>query len=207
AASTAPPASSRIQRQSKASLDIWHDRLGHARREALLHLPQSSIGVAPFPSSNFERETDLCRTCALANNKQQISRVPPSRGSYPFEKSHFDLIYLETAFNADKYILHFYCAFSGYHLTYTLTNKGEVEFARSTQHFLALTERWGYKVRILQTDGEKALGHQWNSIIYQHGITVQPSPTDTQSQNGYAERSGGVIIDMARRIHIASQLP
>ncbi|KAF1980574.1 hypothetical protein K402DRAFT_305048, partial [Aulographum hederae CBS 113979] len=185
---------------------VWHERLGHARREVLLHLPRTSIGIAPF-GSKFERETTLCRACAMGNNKQQISRVPPSKGNYPFEKTHFDLIHLEEAFNVDKYVLHFYCAYSGYHIAYTLASKGEGEFMRSTQHFVTLTGRWGYTVQIFQTDGEKSLGRQWRNLIHQLGITFQASPPDTQSQNGYAERSGGVIIDMARRIHLASQLP
>jgi len=143
----------------------------------------------------------------MSNNKQQISRVPANNGSYPFEKTHFDLIHLEQAFNADRYTLHFYCAFSKYHINYTLASKGESEFVRATQHFLTITSRWGYTVRILQTDGETALQQQWYHLINTLALTIQVSPPDTQSQNGYAERSGGVVVAMARRIHIESKLP
>jgi hypothetical protein len=199
-------ATSRSQKMTTASIDTWHERMGHVRREALTHLPQAAIGVA-LSTTQEKVSAGICRTCAMSQNYRQISRVPPERGSYPFERTHFDVVHVEEAFNADRYFLHFYCAYSGYHITYTLPNRAEVDFLQSTSDFLALTERWGYTARILQTDGEKSLGARWDIMIRTRGLTVQTTPPDTQSQNGYAERSGGVISEIARKIHIASQLP
>jgi hypothetical protein len=59
----------------------------------------------------------------------------------------------------------------------------------------------------MQSDGEKSLGKNWDDFIADEGITFMPSPPYTPSQNGYAERSGGVIISVATRIYHASGLP
>ena len=111
--------SSKVQRVATASIDKWHDRLGHVSKDILLHLEESSIGVK-LSSTKFNREGELCSPCIKANIRQQISRVPAYKGAYPFEKIHFDLVYLHKAFNADQYLLHFYCAFSGFHTIYIL---------------------------------------------------------------------------------------
>jgi hypothetical protein len=132
--------SSKVQRVTTATIDKWHERLEHVSKEILLYLEESSIGVK-LSSTKFNREGDLCSPCIKANIRQQISRVPVHKGDYPFEKVHFDLVHLHKAFNADRYLLHFYCAFSGFHATYTLQSKDQQEFIDSTKHFLALTTR------------------------------------------------------------------
>jgi hypothetical protein len=40
-----------------------------------------------------------------------------------------------------------------------------------------------------------------------HGIKFEPSAPNTQAQNGLAERSGGVIGEMARTMHVQANLP
>jgi hypothetical protein len=169
-------------------------------------VPKSAIG-AKLTSTKFNHGSDLCQTCAASNIRQDIERVRPDEQNYPFQKVHFDLIHLKEAFNADRYIIHFYCTYSGFHIAYTIAQKNEATLLHCTQHFLTTMERWGYTVRVMQSDNETGFGQHWKNIISSKGITFQSSPPYTQSQNGFAERSGGVILDMARRIHVASQLP
>lgn len=187
---------------SKTSLETWHQRLGHIRREALLHLPTATTG-AELSSTSLT----ICRPCELSQNRQHISRTPIERGLYPFERLHFDLVHLEEAFNTDRYLLHFYDLFSGYHISYTLSDRSEKEFIETTEDVITITKQWGYTVRIIQSDGEKALGQKWENTIKSYGIRFQASPPYTASQNGPAERSGGVIVQMARKIHVSSGLP
>ncbi|RKK56334.1 hypothetical protein BFJ69_g17657, partial [Fusarium oxysporum] len=93
---------SRTPQVATASMDTWHARLGHIRKEALEHMPQAVEGVA-LGTRNFERKSELCPECQLGQAYQQISRIPPWRGTYPFEKIHLDLIDMEEAFNADSW--------------------------------------------------------------------------------------------------------
>ena len=59
---------------SEASMDVWHSRLGHIRKEALEHLPVAVQGVT-LSTHSFERSADLCQTCELAQAHQQILRI------------------------------------------------------------------------------------------------------------------------------------
>jgi hypothetical protein len=198
---------SRTPQVATASMDTWHARLGHIRKEALEHMPQAVEGVA-LGTRNFERKSELCPECQLGQAYQQISRIPPWRGSYPFEKIHLDLIDMEEAFNTDSWVAHFYCDYSAYHITFNLPNKNQDELLSITQEFLAITnDNWGFTRRYIQSDGEKGLGKRWKYFIAMKGITFNSSPPDTPDQNGLAERSGGVIIAIARKLRIQGNLP
>ncbi|PCD22316.1 hypothetical protein AU210_016105 [Fusarium oxysporum f. sp. radicis-cucumerinum] len=154
---------SRTPQVATASMDTWHARLGHIRKEALEHMPQAVEGVA-LGTRNFERKSELCPECQLGQAYQQISRIPPWRGSYPFEKIHLDLIDMEEAFNADSWVAHFYCDYSAYHITFNLPNKNQDELLSITEEFLAITnDNWGFTTRYIQSDGEKVQRKQWQT--------------------------------------------
>lgn len=115
---------------------------------------------------------------------------------------------MEEAFNADSWVVHFYCDYSAYHVSFNLPNKTQEELVSVTQEFLAITnDNWGFTTRYIQSDGEKGLGQKWKDLIITKGITFNPSPPDTPDQNGPAERSGGVIMAIARKLRIQSRLP
>ncbi|SCO78293.1 uncharacterized protein FRV6_02506 [Fusarium oxysporum] len=198
---------SRTPQVAIASMDIWHARLGHIRKEALEHVPQVVEGVA-LGTHDFERKSELCPECQLGQAHQQISRVPTWRGTYPFERIHLDLVDMEEAFNADSWVAHFYCDHSAYHVSFNLPNKAQEELLSATQEFLAITnDNWGFTTRYIRSDGEKGLGKKWKYFIAMKGIIFNPSPPDTPDQNGPAERSGGVIMTIARKLRIQGNLP
>ncbi|RKK19546.1 hypothetical protein BFJ65_g6263 [Fusarium oxysporum f. sp. cepae] len=115
---------------------------------------------------------------------------------------------MEEAFNADSWVAHFYCDYSAYHISFNLPNKNQDELLSITQEFLAITnDNWGFTTRYIQSDGEKGLGKRWKYFIAMKGITFSSSPPDTPDQNGLAERSGGVIIAIARKLRIQGNLP
>jgi hypothetical protein len=198
---------SRTPPTAVASMDIWHARLGHIGKDALKHTPQAVTGIA-LATQDFQRTSGLCPECQLAQARQQISRVPTWRGSYPFEKIHMDLIHMEEAFNLDAWVVHFYCDYSAYHVSFNLTHKSQEELVAVTREFLAITnDNWGFTTRYIQSDGEKGLGQEWKALIATKGITFNSSPPDTPNQNGLAERSGGVIITTARKLRAQSKFP
>ena len=94
------------------------------------------------------------------------------------------------------------------HHVYILPNKNQNTLLRTIQDFYAyVNQRWGRKISIFRTDGEKGLGNKYDSWTASLGILTQTSPPDTPELNGLAERSGGVIILRARALQIDSKLP
>ena len=49
----------------------------------------------------------LCKLCVLGKMTQQISYRISAKGTYPFERIHFNVIMEEDGFNGDTYIAHF----------------------------------------------------------------------------------------------------
>ena len=75
----------------------------HCAPEVLEHLPTTVTGVklAEGPS------TSDCETCALSKAHKIVSRRPSPQAEDPFDRVHWDLIYMEEGFNGDRYISHF----------------------------------------------------------------------------------------------------
>jgi hypothetical protein len=121
--------------------------------------------------------------------------VPATPPTQPFEVVSFDLLeYAEVNQDAGhaKWILHFYCRYSGMNFIYNMPQKKEQTLFHHIQSFCAYTQRrWNQPVRILQTDGEKGIGSTTEHWLASQGITLYRSPPHTPAHNGAAERSGG----------------
>ena len=101
---------------------MWHRHLNYMGKEALLYLPKASIGVKLI-ITKFNYNGDLYNMYIKSHIKQQISCILVYKGFYPFKKLYFNLIYLHKAFNANYYLLYFYCLFCSFYINYTLTDK------------------------------------------------------------------------------------
>ena len=106
---------------------MWHRRLGHAGKEALLYLLKALIGVELI-TTKFNYNGDFYNMCIKSYIKQQIFYILVYKGSYPFKKLYFDFIYLHKAFNANCYLFYFYCLFYSFYINYILTDKLEDSF-------------------------------------------------------------------------------
>lgn len=191
---------------AKASIDRWHARLGHPRLEVLQQLPHHVQGVT-YTTIDSSLSTALCPQCIEGQQRQQIQRTTTYPGAYPFERVHFDILEIEKAFNIDRWVLHFYCVYSGFHVAFTLPFKNGPQMTDATETFIKLIQAWGYTIREMQSDNERGLNEQWRELLRINGITHRKSPPFTPSQNGAAERSGGVITAIARKLYLESKLP
>jgi hypothetical protein len=67
--------------------------------------------------------------------------------------------------------------------------------------------QYGYPVRYFWSDGETSPGNDFDDMLASYGISSDRSSPYTPAHNGSAERAGGVIIAVARRIRIEARLP
>ena len=63
------------------------------------------------------------------------------------------------------------------------------------------------EIRFLRLDGERTLGIEFSNLMKRYRINVERTALYTPDQNGHAERSGGMIITVARAIRIYAKLP
>jgi len=189
---------------SRATIDLWHKRLGHLKDEAIRHLPTAARDVEVVSRDRYY--IPPCQTCRLSSAKQIISRIPTDRQSVPFAKVHLDLIQMRLSMDNSEYLQHFLddCT----HMNFVYTQETKRTSLAIVQDFCAMTERqYNLPVKILKLDGETSLLTKLEQWASKKGITIERSPPYTQGQNGAAERSGGVLIARATNLRIEANLP
>jgi Integrase core domain. len=76
------------------------------------------------------------------------------------------------------------------------------------QKFIALVKNWwNLPIKAFHYDNETSAGAAVEAYLANCGIVVSHSIPGHPEQNGPAERSGGVILEMARRLRIEGGLP
>jgi hypothetical protein len=200
-----------VRAESQATAEIWHQRMGHANYEAIQHLPDSTEGVKLLEHPDDEDTLRRCEACRLSKPVKQISRVPTERAWRPWEKVHFDLIKAETAYNDSTQILHFYCDATRSHRVVDLKYQKDDDLndlKEAIYQFLAWVHtQFGYKVKILQSDQDRALGKDFVLTLKDNGTEWHTSVAYAKEQNGGSERSGRMLIEESRTFHVDSKIP
>jgi transposase InsO family protein len=199
---------------------LWHRRLGHAGPKAIQKLTAAVLPDAHGDAhGDAHRDVKLlgpaiheCEQCAISKITQRISRMSPTRpATRPFERLHFDMIFEEPGFNDNTKCLHLWCEYTKYHVTRNINTPSELSQALIEEVTRLETRFPSVTVRFLKTDGERTLGSRDNYPfrvwIRKRGITLEQSTPGNYTQNGGAERAGGLLILKARCLCAQSNLP
>lgn len=95
---------------------------------------------------------------------------------------------------------------TGFHMVYTHQSKAQAtEMLIRAIH--TIETRYSGTVVFVRSDGERALGTEWDTFTASKGITYEPSAVDTPAQNGHSERLGGILLMKSRAMRIQAGLP
>ncbi|KAM4063250.1 reverse transcriptase (RNA-dependent DNA polymerase) [Hirsutella rhossiliensis] len=143
----------------------------------------------------------------LANERTGLKANPNKDRSHPCEEIWIDWTDLSPDYKGFVRVMFITDAYSGMIFPYflrTYQNKHNWGALRDFVSWMKL--RFDYSVKTIRSDGElftKAT-KKW---LRKKGISAEPSSPNTQSQNGGAERSGGALMERARKMRIAAKLP
>jgi hypothetical protein len=202
---------------SQAPALIWHARLAHLGKPALEKLEANTTG-ADLMSNEIPNATNtnpnsaskkICQTCATANLRQQISRVPQTRGSKPFKKIHIDIVFPKpVSTRGFTQFMHAYCDYSRFHVVFPAKDRSEDTIKGNLRQLIKFAKRYKHQIRIIRSDSEGALRSGGLQELFQeHSITYKPTVASTPNQNRIAEASGDILIRKARSIRIQADLP
>lgn len=152
--------------------------------------------------------TSGCQTCALAKSHRLVSQSSDKSefSDRPFHRVTYNLMQFTTALNKDQWVSHFACATTDFNLVFTHSRKSDA--SGIVQKALNIVETWyNAKVVFFRSDGERALGKDFDDFIAEKGITYESSAPDTPAQNGHSERKGAVLSMKARAMRIEADLP
>jgi Reverse transcriptase (RNA-dependent DNA polymerase)/GAG-pre-integrase domain len=183
----------------------WHLRLGHPGPQALEHLVKCSQGAKIRGPTTVE-----CQSCGLTKAKRQIRREARDIFEGPGLQLAVDFHDYEKSDKGFKSTMLITDRWSGQIWDYYLTDRTAASIIAALKDFFERLERqYGIKPKVIECDNELYLRkHDVRRFLEQDKrMKIEPSAAHTQSQNGAAERSGGVVKDKARAMREGAKLP
>lgn len=196
-----------LQAEEKDVNWLWHLRMGHLNFESL-NLLQKRGMVLGLPA--IEKSSKICEGCIMGKQHRDAFPVGVTvRAQAPLEIIHSDLCgkMQSPSIHGANYFLSFIDDFTRKTWVYLLKTKDEA-FEYFTQ-FKAMAEKQsGYVIKTLRSDrGGEYMSREFQDFCKNNGIHQQYTARYTPQQNGVAERKNRTIMEMARSMFKAKNLP
>ena len=182
----------------------WHLRLGHPGPQALEHLVKCSHGAKIRGPTTVE-----CQSCGLTKAKRQIRREARDISEGPGIRLAVDFHDYEKSDKGFKSTMLVTDRWSGEIRDYYLTDRTAASIIAALEDLFGRLELQGFKPQVIECDNELYLRkHDVRRFLEQEKhMKIEPSAAHTQSQNGAAERSGGMVKDKSRAMREGAKLP
>lgn len=190
-------------------LQVWHQRLAHVNYPVILKM--AAIGAVE--GMNLKKGSSppngLCTGCALGKMHRLPFKTGREKAAQIGELVHTDVCgpMQHSTPKGARYYVSFKDDFSGFRAIYFLKNKSEVFDCFKLFHSRLCNET-GQSVKTLRSDnGGEFMGTEFESWLAARGIRHETSVPHTPEQNGVAERDHRVMMESARSMIHAKNLP
>ncbi|KAL4369109.1 hypothetical protein GQ457_05G014540 [Hibiscus cannabinus] len=185
----------------------WHMRFGHLNFGALKMLGEKKM-VNGIPSISHPNQ--LCEACLLGKHAcSSFPKEATSRATEPLQLVHTDVCgpIKPPSFGKSRYFLLFIDDYSRKTWVYFLKQKSEAFGA--FKNFKALVEKEsGFEIKSLRSDrGGEFTSNEFNDFCKAYGIRRPLTVPRSPQQNGVAERKNRTILNMARSMLKAKNMP
>ena len=189
---------------SQASLNTWHQRLGHVNVRTVTRMA-SGIGVTGM---SIKPSSGKLENCCEGCNMGKMHKLPfPKSTSKPTVVGELivsDVVgpIQEPSISGARYYVLFKDVYSKYKVVYFLKTKSETEECFKSYTHKIFTDT-GKRVRVLRSDnGGEFTGNSFEKWLAEQGIKHQTCAAYTPEQNGIAERDHRSTVESARsQIH------
>ncbi|KAL4304010.1 hypothetical protein GQ457_10G012770 [Hibiscus cannabinus] len=195
----------------KASVEneawCWHMRFGHLNFGALKMLEEKKM-VNGIPTISHPNQ--LCEACLLGKHaRSSFPKEATSRATEPLQLVHTDACgpIKPPSFGKSRYFLLFIDDYNRKTWVYFLKQKSEAFGA--FKNFKALVEKEnGFEIKSLRSDrGGEFTSNEFNDFCKANGIRRPLTVPRSPQQNGIAERKNRTILNMARSMLKAKNMP
>lgn len=193
---------SEINIASRDTLHIWHEKLSHQNKRHVKKLLKER-------EIDFIEDDQFCGACMEGKQHRSSFSERKQRATEPGEVMHADLCGpMECAsLGKARYFLCFTCDFSRIRMVYFLKEKSET--AKKVAEMLQIIKNQrGRSVKIFQCDGGMEFDNsEVRKLMKSNGVTLAITNPYTPQQNGCAERTNRTVVDLARTMLLAKNLP
>lgn len=189
--------------KSVASLQTWHERLGHMSYEAIRRLPETTEGIR---ISVIDDTPEVCEACALSKITRQPSRASIRHAIAPFQTLHMDVVIMTEAYNSSTYYTHLHDEYSRWSFGEDHADKTQIrDIVFRTIDWIKGTYRM--PVMKIHTDGETTLSDEFKADLRRRNIALDQTQANSPEMNPISERLGRLISERSRSELIASRMP
>ncbi|SPO25882.1 uncharacterized protein UTRI_03247 [Ustilago trichophora] len=197
---------SALAMHSNDTCDLWHKRLGHISKRAVLRTQELAEGLAI--TDNGDKSNALCKPCIVAKHARRP--FPPGQGHAKerLELIHSDVaIYPEPTYLGATYVITFIDDFT--RATWVTLMQSKAEALQCFKDFKVEVEnQTNLTIKRLHTDnGTEYVNEAFLEFLRTHGIKAERSVVYSPQQNGLAERANRTLGDMVRSMLAHAQLP
>jgi transposase InsO family protein len=165
--------------------------------------------VSGLHLTNEKIPKTLCAACELGKFHRQPLKIGRTRATRIGELVHSNVEgpMPSPSIGQARYYVLFTDDFSGWRVIYFMKCKSEVH-ACFRLFIASLLSETGKTIRTLRSDnGGEYSGNDFKKFLTEKGIRHETSAANTPAQNGVAERSNRTLLDAARSILLAINLP
>ena len=200
---------SNLAKSKKLSWTSWHRRYGHLGPSGLENLKKKNLVLG----LDVDENSELHSTCEACVQAKQTTRPYPkeakTRSTIPGERTMGDVWgpARTASITGSKYYLAFTDDATRHCTVYFLKTKDEA--ARKIQEYVAAIEnKFDRKSKKIRFDnGKELVNKEIKKWAGEKGITIETTAPYAHSQNGVAERFNRTLLELARAMLIANELP
>jgi hypothetical protein len=186
---------------SEENIQLWHERLCHQNKQHIKEvLNKHGIKVST--------EEEFCDGCMLGKQHRRSFGSRPNRPTEAGALIHADVCgpMQEKSLGGSRYFLSFKDDFTKFRRVFFINSKNEVPGCLKT--FLNEAKTAGHIVKEFLSDcGKEFKNADVDAILQARGVNVRESMPYSPQQNGAAERENRTLVESARSMIHAKDLP
>lgn len=187
----------------QSSLRIWHERLGHQNVAQVRKFLKNS-GIVYADEADF-----FCENCVIGKQTRLVFEDSRKSSTKPGQLVHSDVCgpMQENSIGGARYFVLFKDDFSHYRKVYFLHEKSQV-IDYIDDYIKTLKRETNCEVKNFRTDnGTEYVNEGVKNLLSKNGICHQRTVPYSPEQNGCAEREMRTIVEAARTMVHAKNLP
>lgn len=183
------------------TLQLWHERMGHQNKRHVQNFLKHR-GI------ELKLDSEFCDACMYGKMHRLSFGSRQDRPTCPGQLIHADVCgpMPEKSLGGNRYFVVFKDDYSKYRTVYLMKEKSEVKEMLSK--FLSEVKTAGYTLKELLTDGGGEFNNsEVHDIVQKAGLNHRVSMPYCPEQNGAAERENRILVEAARTMLHAKELP
>lgn len=189
----------------QSDVRVWHERLGHLNVKSLQNMSKTGV----IPTKLTGDGSFICEACQYGKQARNPFKKSMRGATLPGNIVYSDVCgpIAESSVSGKRYFVLFKDGATSYRHVYFLRHKDEV-LECFKKYNAIVNNRFQHNVRILHTDnGREFVNEEFNSFLESKGITHECTAPYTPQQNGRSERELRTIMESARSMLYAKDIP